>query len=124
MPSNIAALRKRVEQATGPDREIDFDLEKAFPTSRIDDDWFVGRISVERYTASIDAAVALAGRVRPFLRMVLDTRGSQRSEYGFSHTARFAYAGGTEALSGQHVTPALAVLEALLAAIEAREASR
>lgn len=62
-------LIERVRNATGPDREIDWDVDEAL-TGEVPD--FHG---CPRYTASIDAALALVERVLPGWQIAMGTCG-------------------------------------------------
>lgn len=63
-PSDLQALLRRVEEASGPDRELDAELafrfKSGFVRGRSDDAAYA-----PPYTASLDAALALTERVLP-----------------------------------------------------------
>ncbi len=106
--SDMVELLARIEAATGPDRELDGDLHNVlfgtayvrsagsvsgFMTSETDN----GNPYVERYTASIDAALALVERMLPGYRWGVSAVGIKR---GTHPDGKAAYVDGFRA----HVT--------------------
>lgn len=70
----LPELEKRLEEATGPDRDLDGALASIIAPHQVesdDGDWWWGPyneqpVRVPEFTSSIDAAVALAERVLPW----------------------------------------------------------
>lgn len=126
--SDLKALRERVESATGADREIDAALWCALlhpdckpSQSRpgyvaiTDDDpsrW--GYKEVEHYTASLDAALALVEAKLPGSAWSVSTVMFGRGGY----VAGIGRVGLNEDIEARAPTPALALLAALLAALD------
>ena len=114
--SELAELLERVKAATGPDRELDWDIQQSqFGIEQTD---FHG---TPRYTASIDAALALAERLLPGRSWKIV--GEPAAVY--PHCAVIRDAGKlsdvAEAFIASHRTPALAILTALLSALNTAE---
>ena len=149
MPSDIAALRERVEQATGPDQYLDAEIDAAlfggiaahlcqsrtrrsygagYVHANDDEHKFVrdGR-NVAKVTASIDAAVAFCERALPdFLRVTIGYGGGENFAY-VCWREPVGTDGDWDRRTSENVhdkPPPLAIIAALLAALEAREASR
>jgi hypothetical protein len=128
--SKLKELLERVEKATGPDRDIDFDLaelldEFAFvPTFGMAGNWYKRPVQyglttdVPAYTASIDAAVALVGKVLPGWSWVVgrnDTDSEHMCIMGDSPQNEFESEGSS---------PPLAILAAMLRALIAINAHK
>lgn len=124
---NLPALRDllvRVEAATGPDLELDgriWCLRSGLTFYRWDGAGVVwkcadgtirhsGSERISRYTASIDAAVALIERVLPHSLISLSNDHTE----GWTAKVRLSY-------GKRMATPALALLSALMKALIARE---
>ena len=111
--TDLHSLLARVEKAEGADREIDFAIAEALDG--------VNRVSSAarlRYTASLDAAVALVEKVFPrcgygaSLRWPEISRGPDEVAHGWIHH-------GDDTHEGDAHTPALALIAALLRALDA-----
>lgn len=149
--SDVAALLERVRAATGPDRELDGEIDAVlraglptlpewswtnFPVWKHISN---GRVCVlhdsgehgvnwssQRFTASVDAALALVDRVLPdsgpnmLYSYALDWHASAHTE--ISHTAELYLAEGDPpdmtSYQGQAPTLPLAILAALLLALK------
>ena len=120
---SLSALLERVEGATGGDRELDRDIAIATgwvhrsgaPWERV--------LEWERPnpTASVDAALALIGRVLPGLYMWRLEFDDEPTDWPYE--TRVYSAGGSErGYNASHKTPALALCAALLAAMIGEEA--
>jgi len=144
MTPTLSDLRARVAEARGPDRILDRDIcialnyvgvtgASADPAHipenlRYDPDWdeeddliyeFDGRewcTEAEKLTASLDACVALAERVLPGCYWHVERTGPATGE---AIVIRPGHA--DDAASVEAATPALAMLDAILAALEARQ---
>jgi hypothetical protein len=95
--SNIATLQSllsRVEAATGPDRKIDLDVARALVPDLVDPPitinlYLTGRevrapeFILWRYTASVDACIALADRVLPGWWWSIERFGGAHPRRGF-----------------------------------------
>ena len=138
---SLSALLERVEGATGPDRELDADLwwvlqhrdaERVFNTGALGLPKVrpatlpipagLGRSGVQSYaptyTASIDAALALIGRVKPGMEFHLSTARHRKGWSVKTWVSDDKYSG--RLLDAP--TPALALCAALLAAMIGEEA--
>lgn len=109
-PGDLRALADRVEQATGPDRELDVDIEHArgWPDAQWTSD-------ARRYTASLDAAVTLVptGASPTFGQNV-------HHRYWGASINRLTPDGEVESVAwGQAHQPALALTAAALRALAA-----
>lgn len=64
--TSLPSLIKRLEEATEGSRELDRAIWEAFGSPSLDDiPKFAGYLGIGDFTTSIDAAVALAGRLLP-----------------------------------------------------------
>ena len=112
---SLSALLERVEGATGGDRALDSAIERAcFGDAPITEGWG-GTLD---YTASVDAALALIGRVLPGADPKI---WRWRGQWGASlHDPE----NGSMVIAQHHYspTPALALCAALLAAMIGEEA--
>jgi len=120
---SLSALLERVEGATGGDREIDDAIvERMFGKSMLvitEDAGTVWRNhKAPFYTSSVDAALALIGRVLPGLYMWRLDFDDEPTPHPAD--ALLCWAGGTASEGG--ATPALALCAALLAAMIGEEA--
>lgn len=109
----ISSLIKRLEEATGPDRELDADLAIACDLISEREWWSTDYLKfglVPCYTASVDAAIALAERVLGPVGW--NVQGNTNIFYSSvaGHTSR------------SKATPAIALCIAVLRALEAKEA--
>lgn len=132
--ADLTALIERLEKADGPDRELDGSIHnRLFGTEYVRSPRSVtgfltssennGCPTVPAYTASIDAAVALAERVLPGslyrIEKLGDGSGLPTSKRGWA----------TAGLPGEQeqayaATPALAICIATLRALSAQEGSK
>lgn len=144
--ADLAELLERVTAATGPDRELDAALLRAFGFQRTagniansgswkhgDGSWLSA--SREPVTASLDAALALVERVLPTIPLPEPygpwewrVHGPNRNDAGMCRAALM----WPQTEAGAHVklvgpaygkTPALAILAAMLSALIAQPAS-
>lgn len=135
--SDVAALIERVRNATGPDRELDRAIQKALdigPTSFTQDEFNHWPL---RFTASVDAALALVERVLPGWRYGVSCHSIRDGLYEDGpHAGRPKHADGFRA----HVTERsplrpmpniadaktapIAILVCLLTALLAQEQSK
>ena len=118
MTESLRSILERVEAADGADREIDFAIAEALDG--------VNRVSSAarlRYTASLDAAVALVQKMLPLWLISISQIDRTQSydpvsgwcaELKPSRLAR-----GTPVDDGYGETPALALIAALLRALDA-----
>lgn len=118
MTEALADLLRRVEEARGPDRDLDAEIEvifddpqrgrKLYPDKfgdvRVDEDgpWFAS----DEYTKSIDAAIALAERVLPGCSIRMGT----------DEGPCWACVNGLEEQYGEAPTLPLAIISAILKA--------
>ena len=115
--SDLADLKRRVEEATGPDRELDVELWVIDPKDSEPES------AIPPYTASLDATVALIERVMPgFARHVayipnIPTRKTD-AEARLWLPAQQTRGWKKETFSGDGKTEPLALLAALLSACE------
>lgn len=119
-------IRERVAALTGPDRKVDAALERGFGLgifAPIPDDAELGDIphgpgygsAIPRYTASLDAAIALVERVLPGW-----ARGFEEGPLtcmAFVDPSDYETRFGSAAYVEKGPTPAIAMLLALLAAL-------
>ena len=126
----ITDLMARVEKAEGPDREIDEDLFAALiDTHGVPTDVAFLLEGAPRYTASLDAAVALVERMLPELwewSVRSDSRGYSAADIHMPPPAEGEYwlkehSRQPNTHPGFAPTPALALLLALLRALQAQE---
>lgn len=142
-PTDLTALLARVEGATEADRELDSDLvwllfEESWPAtySRAVSDPFPHIVTLPEYTASLDASLALCSRVLPGWTVAGISTYDPYGGYSETEDYRLPYAciaGTPEEVSvpyneppewerpsfeARAKTPALAVLTALLRAIQ------
>lgn len=119
----LESLAERLDKATGPDRELDFDIATAIEPGVIclrynEDDRKNEPFTHWEYTFSIDDACALCERIFP---------GCEYGVYYFGHRMpRFAKAevaqiGGPHAEDVKGATPALALCLALIRALIEKE---
>lgn len=118
----LAALRVRLERATGPDREIEADLALLDGWTECPGDTWIGpfgEICVPNYTSSVDAALGLIERAAPEW-----TWQSASPRRGLAFEGVLCRFFSNRHDKGPHVvvaeyapTPALALLRALLAAL-------
>ena len=133
---SLSALLERVEACQGPDRALDEAISRALCA----DHYFVqladapegvgfeaykfrgyADSSALRVTASVDAALALIGRVLPGLYMWRLEFDDEPTDWPYE--TRVYSAGGSErGYNASHKTPALALCAALLAAMIGEEA--
>lgn len=100
MTQSLSALLKRVEEATGPDRELDLEICRALDPEQFEHERNQARLRAlgpdeilsPTYTSSLDAALALVEKELPGWRLRLET-GSDYS------SASFAYGWGGRAKS-------------------------
>jgi len=112
---SLSALLERVEGATGGDRALDSAIERAcFGDAPITEGWG-GTLD---YTASVDAALALIGRVKPGMEFHLSTARHRKGWSVKTWVSDDKYSG--RLLDAP--TPALALCAALLAAMIGEEA--
>lgn len=126
MTTAISDLLERVEKATGPDGQIDVDILAFVVGVRIDGSTTIPREIIPRFTASIDAALALVERklgtdaLSMLYNFDLGWHASAWAEMAF--TANLHVAVGTppemKEFHGQSYTMPLAILTALLRALE------
>lgn len=130
---DLTALLARVEAADGPDRELDFQIHAAVFGRAINFQDAAGYLFGEgrdekfatcgQLTASLDAALALCGRVLPgWTRMVDENFGIGEATVwtGYVFTPKDALCAQYE---GYSKTPSLALLAAMLKALMAQAAS-
>lgn len=120
----ISSLIERVEKATGPSFALDQDIELFVEPDRITE-----RLAWERlgkpypptppYTASLDAVVALAERVLPGWRWIIDSDWDRGPPYA-AQVKRQGDA-WSEAPREFAKTPPLALLLALLLAVQSQK---
>jgi hypothetical protein len=110
----LVPLLERVKAATGPDRALECDLVEAFISASEAGAHFNFDLAAYRYTASIDAALALVERVLP---------GWQVNVSAFGNVAEASLGGRGVYPPIQAPTPPLAILVALLTAIISKEPS-
>ena len=103
MTPTISSLLSRVRAASGPDRRIDRDIAIAIGS---------GDLGNAEFTGSIDSAVALVERVLGCSWRV----GNTPSGRGFCYL-------GTSLVEHDAATPPLAILAALLSALEQKESA-
>lgn len=112
-PDALRELLGRVEAATGPDRQMDYDLYARLlgkPPS--------GKVQLPpQYTSSIDAALALVERCLPGALWTVQHLGEGDFAAHVGSPDFNAVMCGSEVLK----TPALAVLSALLSALQSKE---
>jgi len=113
--SKYSDIIKRLKAATGPDRELDFSIEKfnLGDLGYVVDHWDTAQRHsiVAHYTASIDAALELVERMLPGWGVKVDTCGQA-----------VLYAGGkSDWYLEDASSPPLAILLALFCALEAQE---
>lgn len=112
----LRSILVRLEAATGPDRELDFDVWHAVIQP---EGYSLSRTGTPAITAFIDAAVALLDRTIPGAWYVL-ARGKTRADeplYG----ARIMFGADTSLGDGEHDTEqAIALCTALVKALIAR----
>jgi hypothetical protein len=112
--TDLQSLLNRVEKAEGADREIDLDL--AFLFDKPQYAFNAGPVPREEltfsnsYTASLDAALALAERAKPGWQWALGTLPEDPTRYGASILPR----ADVDPFVGEAATPALALLAALI----------
>lgn len=124
MPDNIASLLEHVRLAEGADRYVDYRIALAFVpgakghAGECDEGTFWvhegGRDVLwtsEPYTASLDAALALVERVAPDRYWSINKIGGDPDFYSAKIADRPPY-------TGEALTPALALLAALLSSIQ------
>lgn len=138
---DIAGLRKRVEAASGPDRELDADLWWHFDRAAAGRHYHTGRVGLPqplpetltsgglgraavqqaapKFTASLDASLALVEKVLPPLGSVPSFDCLEAYPNGWHATVGYSVHKQTSHLAP---TASLAILAALLAALEARDA--
>lgn len=119
------ALLKRVEAASGPDRELDDALSRALSgvkgaeTDHWYDFWGVWTSAgtTPHYTASLDAAIALCEKVLPDHRWIIDSDLDRGPRYA----AQVKVRGQNWSERPRHFgySPALALLAAILKATAA-----
>lgn len=132
--SELQALRERVEKAEGPDRSIDGDIVVQLGLAdryrnwyehqpETDDEWQMlvsGKwVSLPAFSASIDAAVALIERKLPGYGF--EVLASDRDSYRAAVWPWISSRGTRAQIGHQHSyakTPALALIAALLSALE------
>lgn len=120
--SNLDDLIRRVEAATGPDRELDFDVCAALGLYEAEPTYgpHLRRIwHGPRLTASIDAALALVEKVLPGCT---DTSDASYPEAGIEWT--LFPDGGDDWITGTAKTRPLAIIAALLRALKQQEDRR
>lgn len=142
--SRLSELRERVESASGGDRELDADLFWMLDHERAQR-WFshgatgrpkqypislpippgLGRASVvasaPKYTASIDVALALVERMLPDAWWLINSGiKAHRQQGGYAYSCRLGIK-DWEDFEGHGKTAPLAILEALLRALEQKE---
>ena len=137
---DIAGLRKRVEAASGPDRELDADLWWHFDRAAAGRHYHTGRVGLPqplpetltsgglgraavqqaapKFTASIEASLTFVEKVLPGWHWSLDSFGEATL---FDSTGAFLVHADYEFYGHNKHIP-LAILSALLAALEARDA--
>ena len=117
MTETVDDLIRRVETATGPDRELDVDLSAHFGGIFYQHPpWSTQTyVTPAPLTASVDAALALVGKVFPGCRYATGN-GEQGPFCWIEPKGR----GGT--LTAHAATPALAILLALLRATRSTDA--
>lgn len=104
---DLSSLLTRLEGAEGPDREVDFDL-----CAALQEKGALGIIAhVPKLTASLDAALALAERVLPGHRTVVE-QAHDKTGWAMIQTGPETPRNMTDG-----PTPALALLTALLRAL-------
>ena len=108
-------LIERLEKATGPDREIDTAIEELFDPSFRDSTLR----QATRYTASLDAAVALVEKMLPGWACGFDAGSKTSIAFVDPHDFADRFLGAR--YTAQAATPAIALLIALLRALSNRE---
>ena len=124
--TDLPSLIVRVERLEGPDREVDLEIARALvpdvictrlvrwpPPEREED------FTHWEYTASLDAVVALAERVLPALAPAIGMNVHHRYWHGRLSFVRAD--GDVDGYSADAPTPALALLLALLRAVQAQQ---
>lgn len=118
--ADLANLIERVEKLTGPDEALDLAIARSLVPDVVCLRSVPGSDEPEpftRYTASLDAVVALVERVRPGIAWTLG-KNVHHGTWGASLNELVE--GEPRSLSwGQSKTPALALLLALLRSMEA-----
>lgn len=121
---NLSDLQKALEEATGPDRKIDFWLMAFDPTSDPSKPAIV-------YTASLDAAIALANRLLPGWGWRCGFGLSPhwvngRAVYGWSHLNRVHpdHALTKDEATGYAASAPLAICLAIVRALLAKETAK
>ena len=118
-----ANLLSRLQGLTAPDREVDAAIGLAIGGWTLSDEGPYGTINVPdegsypnhpgslypSFTESLDAAVALCERVLPGYEWTVDKSGGR------------GFAGVGQSFNEEAATPAIALLIAILTALEARE---
>jgi hypothetical protein len=111
-------LKKRVDAATGPDRELDYALLMAtLPKGHA---YIWDPDSGHEYTASLDAALALVNKVFPHTMWCLYAMEFPGCKLLIPDNERNDYVGSVE-VEADGFTPNLAILSALLTALIAKE---
>lgn len=111
---SIAELIKKLEALTGPDRGADEAILEAAGGKKRLGDWWIGHSFIgrhpDRYTASIDAAVALAERALPGVELELTNLYNVARATLHHETGPFY---GSSAINSLPIAICLAVLRAL-----------
>lgn len=124
--NTLQDLKDRLDKADGPDRELDADLAllggwTEFPG----DNWIgpFGEICVPNYTASTDAALGLIERVLPGWRVDFIQQSLDEPYWTSGLYKRVADTHQIDRASGSAPTAPLALLRALMAALEQAKAA-
>lgn len=115
-PASIAALRERVEKAEGPDRKLGRQIAEALGSAT---DHFSGEF--DGCTESLDAALALVERVLPDHSPGVGQ--NVHHKYWHAYVQRISERDAAPYFSGEAdaPTPALALLAAMLKAMEEKQ---
>lgn len=125
-PETVDDLIRRVEAATGPDRELDARIKYAVHAGLrsfgsldawLSTDTSRKRSCVPEYTASIDAALALVERVLPGCQWIIGRQTAGASDAKIGSQSGWSKQPWTHA-----ATPPLAILAALLRATRSTDA--
>lgn len=123
---DLIALKKRVDEATGPDWGLTLDIECALKGLTTRGGYVIGRAGAYKpaaYTASIDAALALVERMLPGCKLMIDTRAIGGETMRAKLFPPPIVAHNDLTLIGYGATLPLAIVSALLAALIAKDAS-
>ncbi len=115
-PATLLALAERCEQATGPDKELDFTIDGFMLKHGPETDRIRNPRYVLPYTASLDAAVTLVPEGWRWKAILRDSIRGENTGEGYVHNGRLHMTGDYRGFSNFAATPALALCAAALRA--------